>query len=62
LKMQKKLSQIARSIVYVILRDSKDVEEYREENYVVTNSTKAISVYHALKNIKEKSNLHPDSQ
>jgi beta-N-acetylhexosaminidase len=53
LKMHKKLSEIANYIVYVILRDARDVKEYKKENYVVTNSTKALSVYHALKAIKE---------
>jgi beta-N-acetylhexosaminidase len=53
IKMHKKLSEIANYIVYVILRDSRDVKQYINENYVVTNSTKALSVYHALNAIKE---------
>jgi len=54
LRMQKKLSHIASSIVYIILRDSKDIKEYKNENYVATHSTKPISIYHALKAIRKQ--------
>ncbi|MFO7882825.1 MAG: glycoside hydrolase family 3 N-terminal domain-containing protein [Kosmotogaceae bacterium] len=62
LKMQKNLSKIANSIVYVILRDSRDIKEYQKDNYIATNSTKTISVYHALKAIREYVHLYHDNE
>ena len=51
LKMQKEIKKLAKEIVYVILRDEKDIKNYKNEKYVLTNSTKPLSVYYALKKI-----------
>lgn len=49
LKMHKKLQSYSKEVIYLILRDERDVENYRNNKYVQTNSTKPISVYYALK-------------
>ncbi|PNR95923.1 glycoside hydrolase family 3 N-terminal domain-containing protein [Petrotoga sp. 9PWA.NaAc.5.4] len=51
LKMQKEIKKVAKEVIYVILRDEKDIRNYKNEKYILTNSTKPLSVYYALKKI-----------
>ncbi len=51
LKMQKEIKEYANQVIYIILRDERDLQNYKTEKYVLTNSTKAVSVYYALKTI-----------
>jgi len=51
LKMQKDIKEFANDVIYIILRDERDLQNYQTEKYVLTNSTKALSIYYALKTI-----------
>ncbi len=46
------LKDKAKRVIYIILRDPKDQALYKDQEYIVTYSTKPISLYQALKKIK----------
>jgi beta-N-acetylhexosaminidase len=49
--MQKKLKLFSNEVIYIILRNENDLDNYKEEKYILTNSTKPISIYYALKSV-----------
>jgi len=51
LKMLKKLKGFSKEVVYIILRSDNDLDSFREEKYILTHSTKPISIYYALKSV-----------
>ncbi|KUK15294.1 MAG: Beta-glucosidase-like glycosyl hydrolase, partial [Petrotoga mobilis] len=51
LKMQKKLKDFSKEVIYIILRNENDLDNYQGEKYILTNSTKPISIYYALKSV-----------
>ncbi len=50
-KMQKSLKEKTPNPIYLIIRNPNDEELYKKENYIVTLSTKPISIYYVLKNL-----------
>ncbi|WP_276318810.1 glycoside hydrolase family 3 N-terminal domain-containing protein [Marinitoga lauensis] len=53
LNLQKKLKSFSDDVIYVIIRNDEDLEHYILESYIVTYSTKLISIYQAIKAIKK---------
>jgi len=49
--MQKKLKDFSKEVIYIILRNENDLDNYQGEKYILTNSTKPISIYYALKSV-----------
>ncbi|WGS63947.1 glycoside hydrolase family 3 N-terminal domain-containing protein [Marinitoga aeolica] len=54
LNLQKKLKHFSSKVLYIIIRNDEDLENYLSESYIVTNSTKLISLYQAIKAFKKQ--------
>ncbi len=52
-KMQKSLKEKTPNPIYVIIRSPNDEEVYKEGDFIVTFSTKPITIYHVLKKLFE---------
>ncbi|AEX85433.1 beta-glucosidase-like glycosyl hydrolase [Marinitoga piezophila KA3] len=53
LRLQKRLKRQFKKVIYVIIRNDQDEELYESDNHIVTYSTKLISIYQAIRVIKE---------
>ena len=42
---------IRQKVIYIVLRDPKDEELYKDKEYIITYSTKPLPFYHALKRV-----------
>ncbi len=40
-----------KKVIYIVLRDPKDEELYKDGEYIITYSTKPLAFYHALKRV-----------
>ncbi|KLO21934.1 hypothetical protein X275_07685 [Marinitoga sp. 1197] len=52
-KLHKKIKSLNKDIIYVIIRNDQDETLYKDESYIITHSTKLISIYNAIKAIKK---------